>query len=276
MLLIFLLGGCAGNQYQKQLDLGYKFLQEEKYEEAIIAMNKAIDIDDKRPEAYIGLGDVFVTRCDENTVSDASDALKRGYEKSKSDLITKAFLDLADKLVDKGKTDWAIELLDIGYQVTKDVKLKDKGKELQESIQNSEGNRTYKIDTSDFVKVVSTSSVASYMHSNMSDLENTLGKFILDEDAQLFIEGHYESLPEIEFRFYDGTCESIWGNVVYFFPEMEGNDSFEMNLEQFDESGFIQTDSIAIAICPVPEFNKNNRKIKIENCNVQILNKVDM
>jgi hypothetical protein len=133
LLASSLLAGCGGSQYQKQLDLGYKFLQEEKYEEAIIAMNKAIDIDDKRPEAYIGLGDVFVTRCDENTVSDASDALKRGYEKSKSDLIAKAFLDLADKLVDKGKTDWAVQFLEFGYKLTNDEKLKTKREELSKA-----------------------------------------------------------------------------------------------------------------------------------------------
>jgi hypothetical protein len=126
LLVIALLGGCGGSQYQKQLDLGYKYLQEEKYEEAILAFNKAIDIDEKREGAYIGLADTYITGLDEHAIDDANEALKRGYEQSKSERIADAYLRLAELLDSKGRTDLAIKLLHFGFETTQDTKLQTK------------------------------------------------------------------------------------------------------------------------------------------------------
>ncbi len=124
--------GCSNNKpYDEQLKLGYKYLQEELYEEALIAMNKAIEIDMKRPEAYIGLGDVYVTRCDENTVEDTNQALVAGYEKSASSKIPAAYIRLADTLVEKDKVDWAITLLRKAYERLGLEELLTKSKELE-------------------------------------------------------------------------------------------------------------------------------------------------
>ena len=48
------------NSISEQLDLGQKYLEEQDYEQAIVAFNKAIEIDDKCVEAYIGLADAYV------------------------------------------------------------------------------------------------------------------------------------------------------------------------------------------------------------------------
>ena len=65
------LGLCAcgqkapeGPTWQEQYDLGVKYLSEGNYEEAIIAFTAAIEIDPKRPEAYIGLADVYTAQGD--------------------------------------------------------------------------------------------------------------------------------------------------------------------------------------------------------------------
>lgn len=42
-------------QIQEQLDLGRRFLTEEQYEEAVVAFQKAIELDEKNVEAYRGL-----------------------------------------------------------------------------------------------------------------------------------------------------------------------------------------------------------------------------
>lgn len=42
------------NRLNRQLDLGQKYLSEQNYEEAIVAFNQAIEIDDKCMEAYAG------------------------------------------------------------------------------------------------------------------------------------------------------------------------------------------------------------------------------
>jgi len=67
VLLSIVIGlGVAGlnNPYDKQIKLAYKFLNDGNYEEAILAFNKAIDIEPKRYEAYLGLSDVYIEKGD--------------------------------------------------------------------------------------------------------------------------------------------------------------------------------------------------------------------
>lgn len=48
--------------WQEQYDLGVRYLSEGNYEEAIIAFSAAIEIDPKRPEAYVGRGDSYAAQ----------------------------------------------------------------------------------------------------------------------------------------------------------------------------------------------------------------------
>lgn len=57
LLLAVGLSGCA-DKWQTQYDLGVKYLSEGNYEEAVIAFTAAIEIDEKKPEAYISLAEV--------------------------------------------------------------------------------------------------------------------------------------------------------------------------------------------------------------------------
>lgn len=60
---ILLLAACGQNgeqTWQEQYELGMRYLSEGNYEEAIIAFTAAIDIDPKRPDAYVGLADTYV------------------------------------------------------------------------------------------------------------------------------------------------------------------------------------------------------------------------
>lgn len=57
-------GGNPFSQYEKQIKLGYKYLKEENYEQAILAFNKAIEIDVKKTKSYIGLAKTYITRLD--------------------------------------------------------------------------------------------------------------------------------------------------------------------------------------------------------------------
>ena len=52
-------GQKAGATWQEQYDLGVKYLSEGNYEEAIVAFTAAIEIDEKRPEGYLGLADTY-------------------------------------------------------------------------------------------------------------------------------------------------------------------------------------------------------------------------
>ena len=80
LILILLLAvgllGCA-DKWQTQYDLGVKYLSEGNYEEAVIAFTAAIEIDEKKPEAYISLAEVYQAQEDwENALA----ALQQGQE----------------------------------------------------------------------------------------------------------------------------------------------------------------------------------------------------
>jgi|GEM_PF-2618047 len=63
--LLFSLAACgqkATATWQEQYDLGVRYLNEGKYEEAVIAFNAAIEIDPKQADAYIGLASVYAAQ----------------------------------------------------------------------------------------------------------------------------------------------------------------------------------------------------------------------
>ena len=114
------------DSYERQVQMAYKLLSEGKYEEAILAFDKAIEIDVKRDKAYIGKADVYVTRCDENTLEDTQRVLEIGYNQHYNDQnFVNAFIRLSDELFMKEYTDWAIELLDFGFNLTNDETLRE-------------------------------------------------------------------------------------------------------------------------------------------------------
>lgn len=98
MLLLFL-AGCSMTtvqneqtneplSWQEQYDLGTRYLSEGNYREAIIAFTKAIGIDPKQADAYIGLADAYTGIGD---IESAIGALEKGIEA----------IDETDKLLSK-------------------------------------------------------------------------------------------------------------------------------------------------------------------------------
>ena len=115
VVLVFGLCACgqdAGAAWQEQYDLGVRYLSERNYEEAIIAFTAAIEIDSKRPEAYVGRGDAYydqslLAKDDqgaqpllEMALVDYKQALKLGYSdaQSKMEVIQDALQGLQIKL----------------------------------------------------------------------------------------------------------------------------------------------------------------------------------
>ena len=79
-LLLLSLAACGGKgSWQEQYDLGMRYLNEGSYQEAVIAFEAAIEIDPKRPEAYLGAAEAYVGLGD---TAKAIDILKRGQEQT--------------------------------------------------------------------------------------------------------------------------------------------------------------------------------------------------
>ena len=81
LTLILGLAACGSNAgaWQEHYDLGTKYLNEGKYEEAVLEFTKAIDIDPKSAPAYVGRGDAYV-----GLAENASDGAKAGEYYSKA------------------------------------------------------------------------------------------------------------------------------------------------------------------------------------------------
>ena len=60
-ILLLSLAACgAKGAWQEQYDLGMRYLNEGNYQEAVIAFEAAIEIDPKRPEAYLGAAEAYM------------------------------------------------------------------------------------------------------------------------------------------------------------------------------------------------------------------------
>lgn len=68
--ICYVIGTGVLNPLEHQLSLGYKYLEQGKYEEAILAFNKAIEIDDKKVDAYLGKAQAEIK------LGDSEDALE--------------------------------------------------------------------------------------------------------------------------------------------------------------------------------------------------------
>lgn len=66
-----------GHRYQEQLSLGEKYIKELNYEDAVVALNAAIEIDPKKPEPYVLLADVYIAQ---EKYEEAENILQQGYE----------------------------------------------------------------------------------------------------------------------------------------------------------------------------------------------------
>ena len=122
LLAACLLAGCGEKQessWQDQYDLGVRYLDEGSYEEAILAFTAAIELDPKRPEAYVGRGQAYVAS---GETEDNLAAAQADYEAALEldDTLAEAWLGLADVYVIRGDPEKAQELLEEARDKTGD------------------------------------------------------------------------------------------------------------------------------------------------------------
>ena len=84
LVILIFLTACS-SEWQQHYDLGMKYLSDGNYEEAIIEFEAAIEIDEGKADAYIGLAEVYIEQGD---LQKAIEILEEGYEKTKADSIS--------------------------------------------------------------------------------------------------------------------------------------------------------------------------------------------
>lgn len=148
-----------------QLDLGYKFLAEEKYEEAILAFEKAIQIDRKNVEARVHLAKAYVAT---NRIDDAEEILKQAIDMDSRK--PEAYIKLAELYVKQNRIEDAVVLLGNGYDKTGDQNI---GKILDESKEEMER-----------LKAGSDMEKEKNNEDEVSDAENTDSDYILPASSE--------------------------------------------------------------------------------------------
>ena len=119
LLAVFLLacGKSTEEQIAEQLELGQKYLAEMNYEEAVVAFQKVIELDDRNVEAYLGLGQVYEKQAEAVMANNRAEAL--GYYEQAAEAYEKV-LEL-----DPGNTE-AMKRLSVIYKELGDLeKLRD-------------------------------------------------------------------------------------------------------------------------------------------------------
>lgn len=143
-ILVLGLNACgqkAGTSWQEQYDLGVRYLSEGNYEEAVIAFTAAIEIDPKRPEAFIRRGDAYAGQAEESGSPEEGESSTL-YRNALADYL--AAIELDDQLVEAyekaagvyvnlGNLDAAIDLLERGAEATGDSGLSNYLEELRDS-----------------------------------------------------------------------------------------------------------------------------------------------
>lgn len=127
--LVFFIGligsvlGISGvvHPYKRAVKLGYKYIKEEKYEPALLAFDKAIEIDEKSAEAYIGKAEVYVSRCDGNALKDIQEVLSYAAACQDQQLADDV-IRLSDRLYEKEEKTMARNLLYSGYSLAEENK----------------------------------------------------------------------------------------------------------------------------------------------------------
>ena len=107
------------------INLGNKYLADGKYQEAIIEFEKAITIDKKNVQAYIGAAEAYINT---NNIDKAEEVLNIAIENipNKPDV----YIELSDIYINEDKIQEAIDVLDKGYDKTKDEEIKNKVEEI--------------------------------------------------------------------------------------------------------------------------------------------------
>ncbi len=98
LILIALIVGISiydspSNRISRQLDLGQRYLDEQNYEQAIVEFNKAIEINPMSVEAYLGLADAYIGMNDYET---ATEVLQKGYELTADERLKRKWESISD------------------------------------------------------------------------------------------------------------------------------------------------------------------------------------
>ena len=110
-------GKNSAERWQEQYDLGMRYLEEQNYEEAIVAFTAAIEIDPNYADAYTGRGNAYVFSGEtEEHLAQALADYQKALELDEANAA--AYLGIADIYIRQGDYEAALEILNEGLEKT--------------------------------------------------------------------------------------------------------------------------------------------------------------
>jgi len=135
IFIIIILGGfaitkiAAGAKVKSNIELGNKYLDERKYNEAIIAFKKAIEIEPKNIKARIGLAKVYTLQ---GKLNDAEKVLRECIDIKENN--PESYMELAKLYMSEKRLGDALKILNEGYRITKDAGINSMIKDIKAKI----------------------------------------------------------------------------------------------------------------------------------------------
>ncbi|MCM1217680.1 MAG: hypothetical protein NC548_24575 [Lachnospiraceae bacterium] len=122
---------APGNKLTRQLDLGHKYLGNGQYEEAVLAFEKAIEIDEKCMEAYVGGIEAYLQTGNQEAMLKFYDKALAVIENAEEVFLNQnmdAVVDiyLAADQIYADAPQQAVEILEKGWRATENTEIKDK------------------------------------------------------------------------------------------------------------------------------------------------------
>ena len=125
--IVIVIGSTVSISYANKVkarevvQLGNKYLSEGKYTEAIIEFEKAIKIDKRNVDGYLGAATAYVNI---ENIEKAEEVLNLAINNVPKE--SELYMELSDIYFNENKIEESVEVLDKGYDKTKDEQIKDK------------------------------------------------------------------------------------------------------------------------------------------------------
>ena len=116
-------GVWKSHQWKEYYDLGSQYLTENNYEEAVVAFTNAIEVDEKKPEAYVGRGDAYAGSAEKAVEAGKLEEASELYAKAAEDYKEAVKLndaDAKDKLENIGENTEALNSLSADITIVRD------------------------------------------------------------------------------------------------------------------------------------------------------------
>lgn len=125
ILAVILLCACGGAvSWQEQYDLGMRYLNEQNYDEAVLAFTAAIKIDPNQEDLYLALADVYMLQ---QNYSEAINILEKGQETLSqtsdgfTDKLAQVYIQRAQYLIAQGETEENLAAAFADYEKAKEL-----------------------------------------------------------------------------------------------------------------------------------------------------------